>query len=117
MRFRKNVSIEKQEVLVELLKKNKKEMEMTLEERQELEKWVASGNSPYDNGDYVYGGNGWPLDFVSANRSVNEEIKWFRSLSPEEQKELLSPSPEETDHEQPLCEIGLLTDEELPFRS
>lgn len=116
MWFRKNVSIEKQEVLVELLKEYKKEIKMTPEERRELEKWVASGNSPYDNGDYAYGENGRPLDFVSAIRAVDEEIEWFRSLSPEEQEELLRPSLEETDSDQPRCGTGLPFDEELPFQ-
>jgi len=114
MRFRKNVSKEKQEVLVQQLKQYKKEMEMTQEERRELEKWVASGNSPYDNGDYVYGENGWPLDYVSAIRAVDEQIEWFRSLSPEEQQELLP--PEETNQEQPICEVELPFEEELPFQ-
>ncbi|MGL6197829.1 MAG: hypothetical protein ACRC3H_02740 [Lachnospiraceae bacterium] len=94
MRFRKNISREKQEVLEQQLKQYKKEMEMTQAERRELDKWVASGNSPYDNGDYVYGENGWPLDYLSAQRAADEYIEWFRSLSPKEQPELLQPTQE-----------------------
>lgn len=89
---------------------------MTEEERRKLEKWVASGNSPYDNGCYVYGENGWPLDFVSAMRTVEGEMEWFRSLSPEEQEGLLCQTPEETGDAQHLCRIAQPFDEELPFR-
>lgn len=53
MRFRKNVSAEHREFLQEQLKQYKKEMIMTKDELRELEKWVASGRSPYDNGDYI----------------------------------------------------------------
>lgn len=48
MRFRKNVPAEHREFLQEQLKQYKKEMTMTKNELRELEKWVASGRSPYD---------------------------------------------------------------------
>ena len=51
MRFRKNVPAEHREFLQEQLKQYKKEMIMTKDELRELEKWVASGRSSYDNGD------------------------------------------------------------------
>ena len=53
MRFYKNVPQENREFLKEQLKKYEKEMAMTSGERKELHKWVASGRSPYDNGDYI----------------------------------------------------------------
>ena len=82
MRFHKNVPLEHREILAEQLKKYEKEMAMTSEERKELHKWVASGRSPYDNGDYIYGENGWPMDFVSAMRFEADQMEWFASLVP-----------------------------------
>lgn len=89
MRFRKNVPAENREVLKDQLKKYKKEMTLTKEELRELEKWVSSGHSPYDNGDYIYGENGWPLDFVSAMRVENEMMEWFNGLTEEEREQYL----------------------------
>jgi len=79
-------------------------------ERQELYAWVAKGRSPYKNGDYVCGGNGDLLDFITALRDVKEQCKWFQGLSEEEQRELLPRSESQ--------EEGALIDniEELPFR-
>lgn len=123
MRFHKNVPQENREILTEQLKKYEKEMTMTSEERRELHKWVAKGHSPYDNGDFIYGENGWPMDFVSALRFVDDQLEWFESLSEEEQEALLhNNEPQyDTQMDEPvfcvapyLCEVDL--DEELPFR-
>ena len=109
--------------MTEQLKKYEKEMAMTSDERKELHKWVARGNSPYDNGDYIYGENGWPMDFVSALRFVDEQLKWFASLSKEEQEALLHNNEPQYDTQMDetvfcvnayLCEAD--PDEELPFR-
>lgn len=89
MRFHKHVSAEAQELLSEQLRKYESSMEMTREEKKELRKWVAAGNSPYENGDYIYGENGWLLDFVRATRFVDEQMEWFNSLTPEEQAQEL----------------------------
>ena len=89
MRFHKHVSAEVQELLLEQLRKYESSMEMTREEKKELRKWVAAGNSPYENGDYIYGENGWLLDFVRATRFVEEQMEWFNSLTPEEQAQEL----------------------------
>lgn len=89
MRFHKNVSAEMQEVLKEELKQYKKEMTLTKEELRELNKWVASGRSPYDNGDYIYTDYGCPMDFVSALRFMEELQEWFDSLSDEEREQEL----------------------------
>lgn len=87
MRFHKNVPAENRAFLREQLKQYKKEISMTKEELQELEEWVASGRSPYDNGNYIYNNYGYPMDFVSALRFLNEEQEWFNSLSDEEREE------------------------------
>lgn len=89
MRFHKHVSVEAQELLSEQLKQYEGSIQMTKEEKKELRKWVAAGNSPYENGDYIYDENGWPLDFVRASRFVEEQIEWFNSLTPEEQEQEL----------------------------
>ena len=89
MRFHKNVPQENREVLKEQLKKYEAEVAMTSLERKELHKWVASGRSPYDNGDYIYSENGWPMDFVNAMRFVEEQIEWFQNLSEEEREKFL----------------------------
>jgi len=62
MRFHKNVPKENREYLKELLAKYETETAMCHSERQELYEWVAKGRSPYENGDYVCGGNGNLLD-------------------------------------------------------
>ena len=60
---------------------------MTKDELRELKKWVASGRSPYDNGDYIYSENGCPMDFVSAMRFQDEMYEWWMSLSEEEREQ------------------------------
>ena len=89
MRFRKNVPAEHREFLQEQLKQYKKEITMSKDELRELEKWVASGRSPYDNGDYIYSENGCPMDFVSAMRFQDEMYEWWMSLSEEEREQEL----------------------------
>lgn len=53
---------------------------------RELHEWVAKGRSPYDNGDYICGAGGYPLDFISALRAEKELQDWFESLSEEEKE-------------------------------
>lgn len=74
-------------------------MQMTPEERKDLEKWVAAGNSPYENGDWICYEGGGLVDFITAERMMKEQIEWFDSLSYEEQQELLHPERE-------CCEAG-----------
>ena len=123
MRFHKKVPQENRELLTEQLKQYEKEMQMTSEERQELYKWVASGRSPYDNGDYIYGDNGCPLDFVGAMRFEEEQIEWFQNLSEEEKNALFSQNTPQYDTLQDdivflastfADELNL--DDELPFQ-
>lgn len=123
MRFHKNVPQEHREILTEQLKKYEKEMTMTSDERKELHRWVARGRSPYDNGDFIYAENGWPMDFVSALRFVDEQLEWFANLSEEKQEALLHHNEPQydTQMDEPvfcvapyLC--GVDSDEELPFK-
>ena len=95
-------------------------MAMTSEERKELHKWVASGRSPYDNGDYIYGENGWPMDFVSAMRFEADQMEWFASLSEEEKQALQGKSQQyDTELDEPISifagSFGA-EGEELPFK-
>lgn len=123
MRFHKNVPQENREFLTEQLKKYEKEMKMTSEERQELHKWVARRRSPYENGDYISGENGCPMDFISALRFMDEQMEWYENL-PEEEKNALHQNnrPQyDTQTEEPVfcmsAYISMLeSDEELPFR-
>ena len=45
----------------------------TEQERSDLRKWVAAGNSPFDNPYLISGENGWPLDFITAVR-IDEDM-------------------------------------------
>lgn len=121
MRFHKNVPRENRELLTEQLRQYEKEMRMTSDERKELHKWVASGRSPYDNGDYICTDGGYPLDFVSALRFEKEQMEWYQNLSEEGKEELVSGSIEyntETDEIMMNCSKYYQTDpdEELPFQ-
>lgn len=121
MRFHKNVSRENRELLIEQLRQYEKEMRMTSDERKALHKWVASGRSPYDNGDYICTDGGYPLDFVSAMRFEEEQMEWYQGLSEEEKDELHSRSIEyntRTDEMMVNCAGCFQADpnEELPFQ-
>lgn len=122
MRFQKNVPTENRKFLTEQLKSYIKEMSMTKEERKELEKWVSSGHSPYDKGDYIYSDAGYPLDFVSAMRVQQEEMKWFNSLSEKEREQYLQETHgsynteiDSVIHKVSDFNLPLKSDEELPF--
>ncbi len=45
----------------------------TLEEKRDLESWVRSGHSPYENGDYIATESGGPMDFINARRFLEAE--------------------------------------------
>lgn len=108
MRFRKNVPAEHREVLKEQLKQYKKEMNLTKEELRELERWVSSGHSPYDNGNLIYGENGWPLDYVSALRAESEMLEWFNGLSEEEREKYLQELRSE--HDTASDDVNIIAD-------
>ena len=86
MRFHRHVTQEVRIFLLEQLKEYEANTPMSKEERKELHDWVAKGRSPYDNGDYICGAGGYPLDFISALRAEKELRDWFDSLSEEEKE-------------------------------
>ena len=86
MKFHKHVTREIRELLQEQLKEYEAHTQMTKEERKALHDWVASGRSPYDNGDYLCGDGGYPLDFISALRANKELQEWYDSLSEDEKQ-------------------------------
>lgn len=86
MRFHRHVTREVRELLTEQLKEYESRTPMSREERRELHDWVAEGKSPYDNGDYICGESGLPLDFISTLRASRELQDWFASLSEEEKE-------------------------------
>lgn len=86
MRFHKHVTQEVRALLLEQLKEYEANTPMSKKERKELYDWVAKGRSPYDNGDYICGAGGFPLDFISALRAEEELQDWFDGLSEEEKE-------------------------------
>ena len=86
MRFHKHVTQEVRVLLLEQLKEYEANTPMSKEERRALHDWVAKGRSPYDNGDYICGAGGFPLDFISALRAEKELQDWFDNLSEEEKE-------------------------------
>lgn len=69
----------------ELLKEFKREMrsylkqfpDATPEEKRELCRWVNSGHSPYENGDYIVNDDGGPMDFINAQRFLEVEYQEY----------------------------------------
>ena len=120
MRFHKNVPEENREFLREMLKEYEKETAMTTDERQELHEWVASGRSPYENGDFIHDESGCLMDFVNADRFVKDQIEWFQGLSEEEKEALLHENDTDVDVQDISAEgnrfIFPESEEELPFQ-
>jgi len=110
MRFNRNVSPELQEVLLEQLEKYKKEMKMNRKELSELHKWVAQGNGPYENGDYYYSEDGYPMDFVNALR-FGEELVEMKEIYITETDDI-GFVPQDDSEKQPASYVA---DEEPPF--
>lgn len=86
MKFHRHVTQEVRELLLEQLKEYEAMTPMNKEKRKALHNWVANGRSPYDNGDYICGYGGFPLDFISALRAEKELQDWFDGLSEEEKE-------------------------------
>ena len=69
----------------ELLREFKREMrsylkrfpDATQEEKRDLRRWVNSGHSPYENGDYIVNDDGGPMDFISAQRFLEAEYQEY----------------------------------------
>ena len=122
MRFQKHVTREAREYLTKQLKEYEQHMTMTKEERKELYEWVVSGRIPYDNGDYLCDGCGYPLDFVSALRTNQELQDWFDSLSEEEKEAertgtclIYDTRTEDIYSDITTFKLPDIEDEELPF--
>ena len=45
----------------------------TSEEKRDLSRWVRSGHSPYENGDYISTESGGPMDFINARRFLEDK--------------------------------------------
>ena len=121
MKFQRHVKREVRDLLSEQLKEYEAGFTMTREERRLLHEWVASGHSPYDNGNYIYGA-GVPLDFVSALRCEQELQERFNDLSEEEKEAELQGIHYQYDTVADEFSINLDSsfplpelDEELPF--
>ena len=122
MKFQKNVSREKREFLSEQLKEYESHVTLTKEERSALHEWVSSGRSPYENGDYLCDGGGYPLDFVAAIRFNQELQDWFDNLSDEEKEAERTGShiqyntqTDESYFDVSSIRLSYSDDEELPF--
>jgi len=66
VRFKKSVNMQTRDILLAELNDYEMKMPMNKLEREELYKWVASGNSPYAS--CYHFDSGWPMDYVSAIR-------------------------------------------------
>ena len=76
MKFWKRVPREIRTILNEQYQQYTREVPMTTAERKELQAWVRSGHSPYDNGWYIATEAGIPMDFVNALR-VSEDMEYM----------------------------------------
>lgn len=74
MKFWKKVPQEVRTILSEQYQQYVKEVPMTPVERKQLQDWVRSGHSPYDNGWYIATEAGTPMDFVNALR-MSEDME------------------------------------------
>lgn len=86
MKFHRHVTQKARTVLLEQLKEYEANTPMNKEEHKAFRDWVANGRSPYENGDYICGDGGFPLDFISALRAEKELQDWFDNLSEEEKE-------------------------------
>lgn len=81
----------------ELQRENKREMrsylkrfpDATPEEKRALRRWVNSGHSPYENGDYIVNDDGGPMDFIHALRFLEDEYQEYLK-DPEGYREIRS---------------------------
>lgn len=69
-------SMSDKEYLDWLLKQYLKEIpDITSEELKDLKEWINEGHSPYENGCYICDDNCKPMDFVHAQRFMEELAK------------------------------------------
>ena len=65
------------------LRKELKEYELSIpdltdKEREGLHDWVSAGNSVYENPYYVATEGGYPVDYIEARRTMEEEWEIYR---------------------------------------
>ena len=49
----------------------------TPDEIRDLRRWVRSGHSPYENGDFISTESGGPMDFIRARRFLEDEYQEY----------------------------------------
>jgi len=84
MKWNKNIEADKRDFLSKRLHEYEAATEMTEEERKELREWVADGHDPLDNPWYIYGENGWPMDYIQAMHETMWMCEQMKNLTPEE---------------------------------
>ena len=75
-----------------------RQMNASPEECKEVLAWVGEGNDFMTNGDGLANEYGYPMDYISASRAMEEICQQYASMSPEELAEALSwqnPNPED----------------------
>lgn len=72
MRFRKNVPEDVREYLEQEINEYIEIKPMTPAERRHLRSWVSQGNSVHTNGYYIHNENGLEMDFVDAERFLED---------------------------------------------
>ena len=76
LRFASTVTKERQRYLLsELDNIMEKYPDMTKDESMALRHWVAQGNTPYSNPDYICDEHGMTSDFIAASRILDEAFK------------------------------------------
>ncbi len=81
MRFHKHVTEQKKDYLKVALAKYEKEIAMTIDERKDLHKWVASGKDPYSNGHGYSFESGYPMDFIEAEHFNTELCEQYENMT------------------------------------
>lgn len=84
MKWNKTIEAGKKDSLRKRLLEYEAVTEMTKEERKELREWVADGHDPFDNPWYIYGENGWPMDYIQALREEIQMCEEIKNLTPQE---------------------------------
>lgn len=110
MKWNKKIEAEKKDFLKKRLREYKAATEMTKEEQKELEKWVADGHDPFDNPWYIYGENGWPMDYIQALREDMWIYEQMKNMTPEE---LVAFYQEQEDVKTTSSELDYLTSDSL----
>lgn len=89
MQFKKNVSDETRQYLLERLDKYECEIAMTKSECEELHKWVSEGHDPYSCGCSWYNENGSEMDFVNSLRMDEDMHEQMKSMTEDEKAKFL----------------------------